>query len=146
MGYYETLKEEIFKLSFEKQDFQEACLEWFLKCVEHADKNSEWSNCACTHDIKNRYVIRNKKTNKTITVGSCCINHFESQLKLVGKAVKENRINLALILEAKQYLSDWEYSFILDIYRKRVFSKKQLAKYEAIKAKILLHYQRDSHA
>lgn len=94
-GHHLILREEIFRLSEEKQDWEAASREWELTNVAF----TQTGKCICTHDVKWDFWIRNI-LNKTEThVGSECINHFLN--KTLTDEANEQQKNLKRKLMGK---------------------------------------------
>ena len=118
-----------------------AKLEWKLNEIEiRDDANAE--TCACGHyPIHELCIIENKITRIVLIVGNCCVNQISSEFEELNKifnAIKQNRINLAVIDYANKQniINQWETSFLKNVWRKRNLSKKQSIKVEQIKMKI----------
>jgi hypothetical protein len=80
---------------------QGCLLEWELYHVDVLERYGE-AQCACSHDIKRRFFIRNKINHNETVVGSCCINRIggdndASHLKLRFRS-KMEYLESALIM------------------------------------------------
>ena len=126
---------QIMELS-EADNWQEAALEWKLIGIQW-DKEGDY--CICGHFIKEKCFIRNVVNNNRTVVGNCCIKKFKGKdLTNVFRALSQKRINPALIGYAyeEKVINEWEFDFMMDLWRKRKFSEKQERKFNEIKAKI----------
>jgi hypothetical protein len=122
----------------ENKDWRYVKLEWGLSQYYISD---EWDRCICGHRIKEVSVIKNRKTGKKATVGNCCIDKFPGQLKfmLAMRAAWECRITedlLDFLFHECELINDYEYEFMVDTLRKRVFTEKQDAVIRRIRSKI----------
>jgi hypothetical protein len=108
-----------------------AVKEWKLTAIKRSDIPHK---CLCTHyPIKELCYLYNTKTNETVIVGNCCVRLFQGApitLDSVFHALTRGRLNKALIEYAYDngILSDWEYNFSCDTWRKRVLTWKQQSK------------------
>jgi len=128
------LIEKIKALSVAKT-WDEAKIEWQLQDVVYADDDC-YETCLCGHyPIKEVCVIRNKRNGASCNVGNCCVSKFmpcsaEKIFTALKKALKdeEKALNAESILFAyeRKIISDWDYSFYLNTWRKRKLSGKQL--------------------
>ena len=120
----------------EADEWKDAALEWNLVGISW---EKEGGHCICGHFIKEFCYIRNVVNKNRTIVGNCCITKLGGQdLTNVFRALAQNKVNPALIgyaLEAR-VISGWEFDFMMDVWRKRKFSEKQLNKYNEMKAKI----------
>lgn len=121
-------------------NWDEAIREWHL---ENIFWTKEFGKCLCRHLIKQHCIMRNVLNENTITVGNCCINKFPSHknkdFTLVLQALKKGSVNAALITLSHDFarINDWEYNFMMNVWRKRYFSEKQMRKYNTIKTKLI---------
>lgn len=138
------LKNHIFELSNEQNNFSAACNEWD---VLYFDLSEYWDNCPCGQDIKELCYIKNSLNGNTTFVGNVCVNKFMAinttnvvaGLKRIIKNQDAN-INKALFEFAKQ--RDWfkspkEEGFILQTMNKRNLSPAQLSWKQKINWRIL---------
>jgi hypothetical protein len=139
--------------------WEEAKLEW--KCV--GVKEGDGNECLCGHFIINEYFIQNKKSNKTLVVGSSCVKKFnvkemtdyvkqeEKRKKQLKKQQQEydnlkyrqakNKIPLSIkqnyINKRLHLLNQTEYDFYMQIYYKDTLTYKQIKFKESINRKLL---------
>jgi hypothetical protein len=92
------LREEIFKISVEKEDWEKASKEWELINVKY----TETGNCICTHPVKWDYWIRNKLNQVETHVGSECIDYFQNQS--LNEDAKLRKTNLKREMRGKGML------------------------------------------
>lgn len=126
-----------------------AKLEWKLDEVYEAE---EPDTCLCGHfPIIEICVLRNKINHKTAIVGNCCVKKFiglpsDKIFQAVKRVRKDNEksLNKEAIGHAleKGWLNDWEYSFYMDVMRKRKLSSKQLQKKVQINEKLANNMRR----
>ena len=89
----------LLSLSYEKEQTG-ALKEWKLLNKKRKSYEKKEALCICQHRIKHAYFVYNKKTGKTITVGSTCCKNFDISFqsetkpnlffKHVDKWIKEN--------------------------------------------------------
>ena len=133
------LIEEIVNLS-EADEWKEAQKEWIPNGREEVGSGEEFGTCLCSHyPLKELCHIKNKLNGNEAIVGNCCIQKFF--LKDVSKAMNalsKGKLNEELILASHKRgtINGWERDFLLDVWRKRKFSPKQLRKLESLKRKI----------
>lgn len=135
------LRENMLPLS-RNQDWTIAKLEWNLKEVHF----SQDKTCLCTHHpISELCTIQNIITNQRVIVGNCCVTKFIGIESRVFDSIKrvladiEKSVNDKVVEHAYSLniISEWEYNFYLDTYRKRKLSVKQYNKRLQINRKIL---------
>lgn len=124
--------------------WDEAKLEWELADVWH---EYESDVCLCGHSPINEIcLLRNKLNENTAVVGNQCVKKFtqlpSDKIFQAVKRVNEddsNALNAETISHArsKNWISDWEYNFYLDTWRKRVLSYKQMNHRIQINHKVL---------
>lgn len=97
-GWLRRAKENLFKKSEEKKDFQKARQEWLYKGLE--DNEYCEAECElCNHEeIRYEYTIKNKLNNNIMVVGSECIKKFTDDFKtdfydIDGNLVNEKRLS-----------------------------------------------------
>jgi hypothetical protein len=141
-----NLFEELIKSSFSK-NWNEAQFEWQLDSVIDLRNSNEYESCLCGHfPIKKLCFIKNSKTGAEKIVGSCCAKKFDNDwIKIFdgidkihfykGESTNYETLEFA---NKKGYINDWEFSFYLDIIRKRNLSEKQLEYKSKINNKLLL--------
>lgn len=143
MTKFETLKVGIMKLS-KSQVWESAKVEWGLDYIDFLT----WPDqCLCGHyPILNACYISNSVTNKTALVGNCCVKKFLNmpsdkifksyeKLKASGDSAMNNE--LAQLAHRNKWITDWEYSFSLDTFRKRNLTSKQWQARVKINTKVL---------
>lgn len=148
------LTEEIISLS-DSTTWDFAKLEWSFEFAYYAE---DLQTCLCGHyPIKNICVIRNTKNSNQTEVGNCCINKFlgiedgnkifTSIKKLKDDISKSMSAEVVNYIYGKKGISDFEYKFYKDIYRKRNLSLKQLEIKNRINNKFLAFtsYETNSH-
>lgn len=148
------LTDEIISLSTSKY-WESAKREWSF---EFAYYSENLETCLCGHyPIKNICVIKNSTNAKSTEVGNCCINKFlgiddGNKIFTSIKRLKEDitkSISAEVIdyLKEKKLLTDFEYKFYTDTFRKRKLSEKQLEIRERINQKFLdvTSYESNSH-
>jgi hypothetical protein len=150
------LQEVVMSHSENTKNWNETKQEWYVySCF--VKKNE---NCSCGHDIKNVFIIKNKKNKCTLQIGSTCIQHFEDEemrsaskslLKTFKSLEYKNRkafidsenqryeMHLYKIVRKcliKDYINEWEYNFYMQITGSKKLSEKQKVVYERIKTKL----------
>lgn len=130
----------------EANNWDEAKEEWYLENISF-----HWDTCLCGHHpIRERCHLRNKINHRTTIVGNCCVNKFlgissNKFFAAVKKVMKDNTKSFNKEIYVMAYeqgiINDWERGFILNIYRKRVLSEKQLFHKVQINKKILAWYK-----
>ncbi len=126
--------------------WEEAKKEWRLDHVEMAEDHEVAENkyvCLCGHPhLKELCFIINDFNGNETMVGNHCVKNFMGNIKSdpLFQAIRQKKLNKALIDYAREHrmITDREYSFLLDVFRKRKRSSKQSAWYESLKGKILL--------
>ena len=69
-------KEHILNLSQNKNNYEIALKEWWQMPKLYKKLQTGYCKCICQHKLKYYYIINNKKTHKTITVGTECYKKF----------------------------------------------------------------------
>ena len=126
------LTDEIISLSTSKY-WESAKREWNF---EFAYYSENLETCLCGHyPIKNICVIKNSTNAKSTEAGNCCSNKFlgiddGNKIFTSIKRLKEDitkSISAEVIdyLKEKKLLTDFEYKFYTDTFRKRKLSEKQ---------------------
>lgn len=125
------LTTEILKMS-QSQNWNEAIKEWKLESISYSDHPT---SCLCGHKpIKNLCYLRNNVNNNTALVGSICVNKFMGQnTEKIFTSLANMKddysngisIELADYARMKDYINDWEHSFIVDTRLKRSLSGRQ---------------------
>jgi len=139
----ERLHREIIARS-EADTWDKARSEWDLKTIHISDDPEV---CLCGHNpIREICTIHNRENGAEVDVGNCCVNHFlglESEKLFVsirklkydaGASLNQDAIEYAF---SRRIITEWEYGFYLDIWRKRKLSKKQLDVKNRINAKVM---------
>jgi hypothetical protein len=82
--------------------------------------------------------VQNTLNGTELILGNCCVQVVQDNISKVFQALKDRRINAALIAYVAQlgYINDWEESFLVDVWRKRRVSAKVSAKFQEIRNKI----------
>jgi len=148
MGEFKLIQE-IISLSV-ADAWELAKSEWELSQIYFSD---EPEACLCGHSpIIELCEIRNKKNQKIVVVGNCCVNKFiglpsEKIFQAVkrirkdsGKSLNIEAIELAY---SKDWINSWEYEFYIDTFRKRLLTEKQGLKRKQINEKILYKINKD---
>lgn len=121
-----------------------AKIEWVLDSIYFAE---EPETCLCGHfPIIELCELKNAKNGSSATVGNCCVKKFLGlPSDKIFQAVKRIRVDSDKNLNgetiehaySKGWINKWEYEFYGDVFTKRKFSDKQLAKKKQINEKIL---------
>ena len=129
--------------------WDEAKLEWVLKDVYEAE---EPETCLCGHfPIIEICVIQNNFNGNNTIVGNWCVKKFIGlPSDKIFQAVKRVRKNTEKSLNAeaiqhafdRQWITEWEKKFYLDIMRKRSLSLKQVEKKTQINRKFMMMMRR----
>jgi len=143
---YQLFKE-VINLSYAKS-WDEAKKEWRQKEIIQIPKEEEARTCLCGHHpIREVIVLNNFVTKHLIQVGNCCIIKFFEikDYSKVFNALKKNKINKLMIEMAmeKNWINDWEYNFLKDVWRKRKLSEKQKIKVTMLKERLLRKFKED---
>jgi len=120
----------------EADNWEDAVLEWKLIGIQY-DKKGDF--CICGHPIKEKCFMENVVNGKRVVVGNVCIHKFKGEdLTSVFRALADGRVNAALIGYAyeEDIISEWEYEFMLDVWRKRKRTYKQRRIFSRVKKKI----------
>jgi len=129
---------EVMKRS-EAKNWDDAIKEWKL---ETSYLNKDFETCLCGHfPIKEIIILFNKTTFFKIHVGNCCINKFFPDINSnkIFQAVRRGKINRKLIDYSynKKFISNKEYKFLCDTWRKRNLTIKQKAWFNYLNTKII---------
>lgn len=121
-----------------------AKIEWVLDSIYFSE---EPEACLCGHfPIIELCELKNTKNGNSATVGNCCVKKFLGlPSDKIFQAVKRIRVDSDKNLNgetielaySKGWINEWEYKFYGDVFAKRNFSDKQLAKKKQINEKIL---------
>ena len=92
----------------------------------------EENNCICGNAIKENCIIENNQTGYILIVGNICINKFLNKdvsfifkgLNAIKKLESPNK-SFINYCKDKGYISDFEYSFLINMFRKKKFTIKQ---------------------
>jgi len=125
--------------------WEEAKQEWTLKQIYMAD---EPETCLCGHyPIIECCILGNNQNQNSAMVGNCCVKKFMKELgsNIIFQGVKRiSKDNskapneaLAEYAMRQNWVSDWEYVFLLDTCSKRKLSPKQESKRSEINQRIL---------
>lgn len=121
--------------------------EWELHDIVECDYYEY--HCLCGHPIKELCILKNKSNGKEAIVGNCCVKKFLKHLKSerVFSAIKRVKKDINKSFNAdfiqiaydKKIITNWEYNFYMNIWRKqnRQLARKQLLKKIEINKKIL---------
>jgi len=137
------LTSEIIKRSVART-WDKAKLEWSLLEVYEAD---EPEKCLCGHyPIIELCVIQNRLNGGQVTVGNCCVRRFVGlPSDEIFQAVKRVRKDTSKSLNveaiehafARNWMTQWEHDFYLDVMRKRRLTFRQKAKKLEINERVL---------
>lgn len=123
--------------------------EWELSEIYFSD---EPDTCLCGHAIIELCELKNKKNKKIAIVGNCCVKKFiglpsDKIFQAVKKIRKDNTKSLnseAIDLAySKNWITDWEYKFSIDTFRKRILTPNQERIRQEINEKVLLKINKD---
>ncbi len=116
----------------ESKDWDEARKEWQLVDVYESEESE---SCLCGHfPIKEICVLRNEKNNNEIDVGNCCVKKiwnfgndgiFKNIKEVKSNLTKSFNLNSLKLVLQKHIISQKDYNFYTDIWRKRLLSEKQ---------------------
>ncbi len=136
------LTTELLKLS-QSQNWDEAKLEWELVDIERVE---DPETCLCGHyPILEICTIKNQKTNKNADVGNCCVKKFIDKSDKIFRSVAKVRKDFEKSVNAetldfalsKNWITQKDYGFYMDILRRRRLSEKQLSWKKSINQKIM---------
>lgn len=134
--------DKIIELSHDK-NWDKAKNEWYIEKV-YIDKN--FDTCICSHyPIKEIIVLRNKKNDNKTIVGNCCINLFMTKdYNKFFSALRKNKLNAMIIEDSlyKNIITDKEFEFLMNTWRKKKLTEKQTNWFEDLKIKIINHYKK----
>lgn len=139
-----VLPKEIIRLS-EAKTWDRAKQEWELDDIVETEYCEHY--CLCGHPIKELCILKNKYNGKEAIVGNFCVKKFLNHIKSdkffrsISRVRKDisNSFNADFIQKMydKAIITDWEYNFYMDTWRKRNLNKSQLNKRIEINGKIL---------
>ncbi len=138
------LTTKLLKLSFSKT-WDEAKLEWDLIEVEKVSE-SDTEECVCgKNPIMEICTIKNKINNNIARVGNSCVKKFINKSDKIFRSISQikkssdNSLNAETISFAfeKQWITQKDRDFYIDIFRKRNLSDKQSNWKTSINKKIL---------
>lgn len=142
------LSTEIIALS-QSKIWDEAKREWSLLEVYESE---EPETCLCGHfPIIELCVLVNGRNQNQATVGNCCVKKFIGlPSDKIFQAVKRIRKDASKSLNAetidyahsRNWITDWERTFYLDVMRKRKLTAKQRAKKNEINEFVLNRMKR----
>ena len=101
MTWFENAKNNLFRKSVEQENFTKALSEFiYIDVTDNQDSNSNCELCN-QPNIRYEYLVRNKKNQEELLVGSECIKKFVNELQEHGmelldknnSIVTENRID-----------------------------------------------------
>ena len=140
---FKKLKAAILELSV-SVEWSVAKGEWLLEGVYEVE---EPVSCLCGHmPIIEICVLRNEKNGKNAEVGNICVHKFiglgsKIIFDCLGRIRKDDSkaLNNAATehFYKKGSITNWERSFLIDTFRKRILSKKQLDQRRLINCKVL---------
>jgi hypothetical protein len=139
MDKYKLIKE-ILLLS-ESKVWDNAKLEWNLNFITF-----EKNRCICNHHIVENCHLINTKNNNSCIVGNVCVNKFlDIPSNNIFNGVKKIKNNLDSsvnestleFIYLKKWISDFDFTFYWDVFRKQKLSTKQLEVKRKINIKIL---------
>ena len=149
MGAFK-LTSEIINLSVSK-DWETAKKEWLLSNIYFSD---DTETCLCGHNpIKELCELSNSQNSNVAIVGNCCVKKFiglpsNKIFQAIKRVRKKNysSLNIETIEYAfeKSWINDWEKSFYLDTFKKRILSAKQANKRVQINLKIIEMFYKSS--
>jgi len=127
-------------------NWDDAKKEWKIIEITEVDKDEDYGSCLCgKYPIKEMIQMFNGITRSEIIVGNCCVNKFFDidKYNKVFNALKKNKVNSLMIDEsyAKNIINSWEKNFMMSVWRKRNFTKKQVDKYKILSQKIIKFYK-----
>ena len=129
------LRHELLSLS-QSEEWETAKTEWKL---HDCYWNDNFSHCLCSHAIKERCVLRNLVTERTATVGNCCVKQFLGHVTSTSDAVfaslkrvhdddsKSLHPDLVDLAESRGDIAPWAAELYKKLIRKRALSQKQIA-------------------
>jgi hypothetical protein len=122
----------------ERSVWSEASTEWRVTGIDLIKSHDKAAFCECGHPIKECCHVQNTLNGTELILGNCCVQVVQDNISKVFQALKDRRINAALIAYVAQlgYINDWEESFLVDVWRKRRVSAKVSAKFQEIRNKI----------
>jgi hypothetical protein len=127
----------------ERSVWEEARTEWRVTGIFQIKGYDKVAFCKCGQRIKECCYVQNSLNGTELILGNCCVKAIRDDISKVFQAIRDRRINAALIAFAVQlgYIDDWEKSFLEDVWRMRWMSPKQSAKFQEIKNKIYDHIE-----
>lgn len=144
------LSKEIIALSKSK-NWEQAKREWELVEVFEEDVPG---TCLCGHfPIIENCIISNRETNNNATVGNCCVKKFlnlpsDDIFKSIKKVRKDETASMSGstidFANEKGWITDWEYNFYCDIFRKRSLSDRQIYYKVKVNQKIMGRLKRSN--
>jgi hypothetical protein len=115
MNKYCVFNKNLLGLS-DSTDIEEAKQEWYFICRE--DRDDATGTCLCQHKIKHINYLYNKKTKKSVCVGSSCYKKFNFS----AKAIEDSSLQYVL----KQSITRGEYDVIHNVLEYSLSIKEQL--------------------
>jgi hypothetical protein len=138
------LTTELLKLSF-SQIWDEAKLEWDLIEVEKVTE-ADAEECVCgKYPIMEICTIKNKMNNNIARVGNSCVKKFINKSDKIFRSISQVKKHIDKSLNAetisfafeKQWITQKDRDFYIDIFKKRNLSEKQNNWKTSINKKIL---------
>ena len=145
------LRREIIKRSV-ATNWADARAEWFVADIYMADFD-DYRTCLCTKEhIKEICVLHNSFNQNEVEVGNVCVKKFmnENAQKLFDGIERiKSDINcglseaVAALFRRRRIITEWEFKFSIDTWRKRYLSGKQAATRVEINRKVLANMKRN---
>ncbi len=137
------LIQSIIEMSIAK-NWDEAKLEWQ---TVNSYMNEDYETCLCGHyPIKEIIILENVHNGNQTKVGNCCINKFFEikDFNKFFKALSQKRINAMVIKVSydKLIINEKEKDFLMNVWRKKRLSPKQLNWLDILKRKIFQNLSR----
>jgi len=141
----ERLQAAILALS-DSADWPTARAEWDLTKIEIVD---DPEHCPCGQfPILELCILRNRKTDKRITVGNRCVhrflgiaseNYFDGVRRIIKNPAKSVGANATVYFHQRGILTDWERKFGLDTVNRHNLTEKSTAIRQRINQKIIAY-------
>ena len=126
-------------------------IEIYFVDIDSTSGESFYETCSCTHyPIKEVITIKNILNQKELIIGNHCITKIiedkeeNKRYKAIFNALKNKKITKELIEQAyyhDNFITQWEFGFMLNVFRKRSLSEKQDDYLMRIKDKIIRLYE-----
>jgi len=105
--------------------------------------NEDWLWCICGKRIKEQCIVRNKFNHKELIIGNVCINKFFNRnlnfyFDGLKSCINQETPNKKFIQLAYgcNIINNYEYTFMIDMFRKKKYSDKQRHLKESIVNKL----------